>query len=158
MEYSALILIHVAAGIVWGGGVLINGFFLIPAVLEAGPAGGTVMAALVRRHYSPYLVTAAVLALLSGLRLYQLRFSLAWLGTAEGAVLTLGGLLAISAWAIGLFRQKPLAAQMAQLAQQGRHDELPAVATRFVRYARLSAWHLVAVVLLMAGHRLAALF
>jgi hypothetical protein len=158
MEFSILILVHVAFGLFWGGGLLVGGFFLVPSILEAGPSGGAVMAGMMKRRYSLAMTLSAALALLSGLRLYALRYSPEWLVSSEGIVLTLGGLLAISAWAIGLFRQRPLAEKMAALVQEGRPAEIPAVAARFAKTARIAAWHMVAVLVLMAGHRLAAFF
>ena len=156
MEYSALILVHVLSAFVWGGGVVVAGFFFIPSILEAGPGGGAVMGGVMKRKYSVYMTIAGVLAILSGLRLYSLRFSAAWIVTPEGIVLTLGGLLGLSAFAIGMFRQKPLAEKMGLLAKEGRGAEIPAVAAQLAKYAKIAAWHLIAVIILMAGHSLAS--
>lgn len=156
MEYSALLLVHVLSSFIWGGGVVITGFFFIPAILEAGPAGGAVMGGIMKRKYGVYMTIAGVLAVLSGLRLYSIRFSAAWLSTPEGIVLTLGGLLGLSAFGIGVFRQKPLAEKMALLAKEGRGAEIPVVAARLTKLAKVAAWHIVAVIILMAGKSLAA--
>jgi uncharacterized membrane protein len=156
MEFSILILVHVASGILWGGGVLVTSFFLVPALLEAGPGGGAVMAGLLKRKFNPFLAVNGLLAALSGLRLYSIRFSSAWLGTSEGIVLTLGGLLAFSALFIGAARLRPLGEQMGALAQAGKHQEIPPVAARLRKLSQVQGWHVVAIILLMAGHRLAA--
>src|SRR5258708_2869197 len=100
MEYPVLVLVHVALAIFWGGGILIAGFFLVPSILDAGPAGGAVMAGMVKRRFPQIMVIAGALTLLSGGRLYWLHFSPEWLKTGEGMALSLGGLLAISAFAI----------------------------------------------------------
>src|SRR6187551_3303644 len=126
MEYAALILVHVASAFVWGGGVLIAGFFFVPAILEAGPGGGAVMGGVMKRKYSEILLATGFLTILSGLRLYFIRAAApGWGGSPEGMVLALGGLLAISALAIGLFRQRPLAMKMGKLAAEGRGAEIP---------------------------------
>ena len=50
MEYLILIFVHVLFGIFWAGGAIVAGFFILPAVVDAGPAGGAVMAGVVRRR------------------------------------------------------------------------------------------------------------
>ncbi len=156
MEYPILAFIHVVCGVFWGGVIIFNGFLLIPSILEAGPGGGAVMGGLMKRKFAVVMAITAILSILSGLRLYHLRFSPEWVQTPEGMVLTLGGLLGLSAWAIGLFRQKPLAEKMAALVKEGRGAEVPAVAAQLAKVAKITAWHVVAVVILMAGHRVAA--
>ena len=47
MEYLILIFLHVLFGIFWAGGAIVAGFFIFPSVLDAGPAGGAVMAGVV---------------------------------------------------------------------------------------------------------------
>jgi hypothetical protein len=157
VEYYILVFLHVATGIFWGGSLLFTGFFLIPSILEAGPGGGAVMAGVMKRGYSKAMSIAAIVSILSGLRLYYLRFQGGGIATPEGIVLTLGGLLGLGAWALGLFKQRPLAEKMAALVKEGRGAEVPPVAAQFAKIAKVTAWHVVAVVVLMAGHRLAAL-
>ena len=158
MAFQILVLVHVVSSLIWGAGAILSGFFLIPAMLEAGQAGGEVMGGMMKRGYSPFLGISAVLALISGLSLYYLRFSPAWLGSSEGIVLSLGGLLGLSAWFIGLTRVRPLGEKMGLLAQEGRHKEIPPVAAQLARSGKVVAWHLVAVLVLMAGHGVASLF
>ncbi len=156
MEYPLLIFVHLLSGAFWGVNVVIAGFFLVPAVQEAGPGGGAVMGGIMKRKYSQVMGIAGILALLSGLRLYGLRFSPEWALSAEGLVLGLGGLLALSALGMGFFRQRVLSEQMAKLAQQGRQAEMGPLAQQMAKTARVMAWHVVAVFVLMAGHGLFA--
>src|SRR5258708_3291873 len=130
MGFQILILVHVVSSLIWGASAILGGFFLVPAMLEAGPAGGQVMGGMMKRGYTPFIGISAVLALVSGVWLYSLRFSPAWAATPEGIVLSLGGLLGISAWAIGLTRMRPLSEKMGKLSQEGRHQEIPAVAAQ----------------------------
>jgi hypothetical protein len=158
MEYGTLILVHVICAIIWGGGIIFMGFYLIPSVLESGPAAGPVMGGIMVKRKLPVMMSAVgILAVLTGLRLYALRFSAAWVLTPEGIALTLGGLLALSALAIGFFKQRVLAEKMAKMAQEGRGAEIPPVAAALGRTARVVAWHVIAVIVLMAGHHIAAL-
>jgi uncharacterized membrane protein len=167
MEFSTLLLLHVFFGIVWAGGAMAAGFFIIPSVIEAGPAGGPVMAGIVKRRLPMAMTVSAVLVVLSGLRLYSLRFSGAFLGTPEGLVLTLGGLLGLGALFLGVFVQKPTGERLGALAAQinssgapptsAQAEELRALQGKLGKVARLTAWHLLAASLLMASHRLAAM-
>ena len=167
MEYAALILIHVFFAILWGGGAIALGFFVIPAVLEAGPGGGAVMAGVLKRRFPIVMTVSGLLVVLSGLRLYTMQFSTAWFATAQGLALTLGGLLGLAAFGIGVFVQRPTAERLgalsAEIAAAGgppspeRAAELQALRQRLGRVARLLAWHLIAAALLMAGARLVAM-
>src|SRR5262245_22697536 len=101
MEFPFLILLHVAFGIVWAGGAIVLGLFVLPSILDAGPGGGAVMAGVVKRRMPIVLTMAAALVVLTGLRLYMLRFSVGWLTSPEGLVLSLGALLGLGAFGIG---------------------------------------------------------
>jgi len=167
MELSTLILLHVFFGILWGGGAIALGFFIVPAVLEAGPGGGAVMAGVVKRRFPTAMTAFSLIVVLTGLRLYSMDVSAAWLGTPQGIVLSLGGLAGLGALLIGVFAQKPtaerLAALGAQIAAAGapptpeQAAELQALRQRLGKVARLTAWHLIVAALLMASHRLAAM-
>ena len=50
MEFSTLLLLHVFFGILWAGGAIAVGFFVVPSVMDAGPAGGAVMAGMLKRR------------------------------------------------------------------------------------------------------------
>lgn len=164
MEYAVLILLHVAGGLLWAGGAITAGFFVIPAVLEAGPAGGAVMAGVVKRGFPGVMTAAGGVVVLTGLRLYSLRFDVEWLANPEGLALTVGGLLGIGAMVIGQFLQKPLVMRIGALAGQiaaagtpptaEQAAELAALRTRLGKVARITAWHVLGASVLMAMHRL----
>lgn len=168
MEYFLLVFLHVTGAIVWAGGAITMGFFTIPAVLEAGPGGGAVMNGVMKRRFPVLMTGSAIVVIVTGLRLYTSRFSMEWLTSAEGIVLSLGGLLGIGAFVIGLFVQKPVAMKLgalgAQIAASGgppapeQARELAAIRSRLAKVGRVTAWHLFGAVLLMAVHRLATLF
>lgn len=166
MEYVMLTLIHVAFGVLWAGGAMTAGFFVIPAVMEAGPPGGAVMGGIMKRKFAIVMTAAGLLVTLTGLRMYMVRFSSAWLGTPEGIVLTLGGVLGLGALVIGIGIQKPTAERMAalgaQLAAAGapptaeQAAEMAALRARLLKIARVNAFHLLGATILMAAHRLFA--
>ena len=165
MEYLSLVFLHVLFGILWAGGAVATGLFIVPSVIDAGPAGGAVMAGVVKRKFPVLMTASAAVVLLTGLRLYMLRFTTAWLTTPEGLVISLGALLAIAAFVMGVFVQKPtverLAALGAQIAASGappspaQAAELHTLREKLRRIASLTAWHLLAAAALMASHRLA---
>ena len=168
MEYSAVVLLHIFFAIIWAGGAFATGIFLVPAVAEAGPAGGAVMAGVTKRRFPILMTVSALIVVLSGLRLYMLRFDPAWVGSPEGIALSLGGLLGIAAFLIGLFVQKPTVERLGALAQKvgasgapptpEQAAEMAELRQKLVRVARITAWHVAAAALLMASHRLAAGF
>jgi hypothetical protein len=96
----------------------------------------------------------------------MLRFTTAWLTSPEGLVITAGALLAIGAFVMGLFVQKPTVERMGALAAQmaatgaaptpEQASELQALRARMRRTGALIAWHLLAASALMAIHRLAS--
>jgi uncharacterized membrane protein len=167
MEYASLVLLHVFFGILWAGGAVTVGFFVIPAVFEAGPGAGPVMGGILKRRFPTLMTVSSVLVVLTGLRLYSLLVSSAWLGTPQGIVLSLGAIAGLGGFVIGVFVQRPTALRLgalgAQIAAGGapptpeQAAEMQALRQRLGKVARLTAWHVIVAALLMAGHRLAAM-
>lgn len=169
MEYGLLLFVHITTSTLWACIAFFFGVFLTPAVGEAGPGGGAVMGGLMKRKMPVFMTAMAVLAILTGLRLYMLRFNaegagLAWLQTAEGVVLTLGGLAGLHAFIKGLLVSKPMAEKMgavgAQIAaSQGAPDpallgQMKELQATMAKSARSSAFELLGALLLMSSHRL----
>lgn len=164
MESLVLVIFHVTAGALWTGFAVFQGFWLMPSLLEAGPGGGAVMAGIVKRRFVLWITVLSWIALLSGLRLYMIRFSPQWLGSAEGILITIGMVLSVGAAVIAGARQRPLAQRLAEISQSLKGPpsaeqaaEMKALGERLVRVAKVTAFHLLGALLLMAAHRLAAL-
>jgi hypothetical protein len=107
MLFASLIFIHVFFGTLWAVGAFIVGFFVIPAVVEAGPGAGPVIGGIVvKRKFPVFMTVWALLAVASGLGLWVIDFNakggVAWLTHPEGAVLTLASLGALHALVKGL--------------------------------------------------------
>lgn len=166
MEYLSLIFLHVLFGILWAGGTVIVGFFIVPSLVDAGPAAGPVIAGITKRKMPIAMTVAGLIVVLTGLRLYAIRFTTAWVTQPEGLVLTLGGVLGIGALVIGLFVQRPTAERLgalgAQIAASGapptpaQVSEMQALRAKLTRTGKVLAWHLLAAAVLMAFHRLAS--
>lgn len=168
MGYGLLILIHVSCGALWASIAWFFGALLMPAVGEAGPGGPAVVGGLMKRRMTVYLTGFATLTVLSGLALYGLRFGLGGPWNAEQGVLALGGLITLHAYGKGLVVSKPLGERLGRLgaqiaAAQGKPEpawleEMAVGQAKMARIGRATAYELLAVLLLMAAHRLAATF
>jgi uncharacterized membrane protein len=113
-------LIHVVAGALWVGMVVFTTFYLMPAVQEAGPEGGKVMAGIQRRGIMTLMPILAIATLISGIWLYMraaagmhAEFARSPVGMAFG----LGGLAAILAWLLGMIVLRPSMMKAMALAQ-----------------------------------------
>jgi uncharacterized membrane protein len=120
-EILLLRLVHVLSGLVWVGAMVFMSVFLMPAMQQAGPAGGAVMNALQQRRLMTFMPVVAMLTLLSGLRLYWIMsdgFSAAYVESSAGATFGVAGLLSIAAFVLGLVVLRPAMARAGALAQQ----------------------------------------
>ncbi len=120
-EIIVLRLVHVLGGIFWVGSVTFNAAFLLPTLAGLGPAAGPVMAGLQRRRMTTVLPTVAVLTILSGLRLLQVSsagFAGDYFASGPGIAYSVGGLLAIAGFAIGMTFTRPAMARAGALAAQ----------------------------------------
>ncbi len=113
-------LVHVVGGALWVGMAAFATFYLQPAVQEAGPDGGKVMAGIQRRGLMTVMPTIAVLTLVSGLWLYMRAAGGDHGGFARsgpGMAFGLGGMAAIVAWVTGMFVMRPAMNKAMALAQ-----------------------------------------
>ena len=122
MDLLAIILrfIHVVSGAVWVGMVVFTSFFLMPAVQEAGPDGGKVMAGVQRRGVMTLMPILAIATLVSGIWLYvraAAGMHAEYARSPMGMTLALGGLAAILAWLVGMIVLRPSMMKAMALAQ-----------------------------------------
>ena len=159
--------IHVVSGAVWVGMVVFTTFFLMPAVAEAGPDGGKVMAGVQRRGVMTLMPILAIATLLSGLWLYvraaagmHAEFARSPVGMAYG----LGGLAAMLGWLVGMIVLRPSMLKAMALAQslgpstsaderQRVTAEAQRLRTRAAAASRATAWLLLIAVTAMAVAR-----
>lgn len=113
-EILLLRVVHIVGGILWVGAMVLMTAFLMPAMRQAGPAGGAVMSALIQRRAMTYVPVVALLTLLSGFRLYWIvsgGLSSGYLATGAGLTFGISGLLATIAFLIGFFVTRPALAR-----------------------------------------------
>jgi uncharacterized membrane protein len=110
---------HVGAGIFWAGAIFVMARFLMPAMRESGPEGGRFMARLAPK-FTPAMLGAAVVTLLSGFALYgrnEAASGGAWSGTNPGITYGIGALCALLAFIIGVSVSSPTGRKLAKLVQ-----------------------------------------
>lgn len=110
--------VHILAGVYWAGAVFVVVTFLMKAVADAGPAGGQVMGALIKRRFLDVIPAAALITVLSGLDLYRRtsgRYGTDWIRSPTGMGLSIGAVTGILALLIGAIVGRPNTLQAAAL-------------------------------------------
>lgn len=112
-------LVHVVAGILWGGTAVFYLFFIKPSVKSIGLAGPLFMQNLAeRRRYPIFMLSMSLLTVLAGGILYWVSsggFSLAWISTGTGIGFTIGSLAALVAFFVGSLVIGPTSAKLGEV-------------------------------------------
>lgn len=135
--------VHVLVGAFWVGSILFMVAFLAPSVRAAGPAGGAVMHQLAEARRLPrWLLTAAILTIVSGIGLYWVDsagFRSAWLRSGPGRVFGLGGALAILAAILAVVVNFPTQHRLTALAARVQGSGRPPAPEDAAEMQRLQA-------------------
>lgn len=126
VELLVLRLIHILGGILWVGSGIFTFLFLMPAIAQAGPAGGQVMMNLQKRRLFTVLPIVAVITMLSGIRLMQIvsgGFAAGYFRTGPGHTFAISGVFAILAFLIGVLISRPGAMRLVKLQQAAASDQ-----------------------------------
>jgi hypothetical protein len=110
MLLIVLRVLHIGAGVFWAGTMMFASAMLGPAIGDAGPGGGAVMAALMKRGMMTKIPIAATVTILSGLWMFWIvsnHFQAPFMGSHFGNALSIGMLAAIVAFAIGMTVVRP---------------------------------------------------
>jgi uncharacterized membrane protein len=113
---------HVFFGALWVGMMAFQMFFLGPALAEAGPDSGKVMAGLMKRRIPVIMPLIALIALVSGMWLFQRDSGgnmKALMATPMGQGFAWGGVLALIAFLIGVVVMRPMMMKSMKLMQSG---------------------------------------
>jgi hypothetical protein len=150
-------LVHIVLGALWVGMFAFITFFLTPAVAEAGPEGGKLMAALQRRKVMVVLPLLALLTIISGIWLIiHVYGGMAGLMASHaGQTYATGGTLAIVAFLIGIIVMRPIMMRMVALQQNAaaNRDEIGRLRARSSLITRAVAVLLLVAVSAMAVAR-----
>jgi uncharacterized membrane protein len=112
-------LLHILAGVFWGGAVFFVAVFLIPAIRASGPAGGPVMREIVAvRRYPIYAMISAILTVVTGGAMYYRNISVssgAFARSTAGMTYGMGAVFATVALLIGMVVMTPTTAKIGKL-------------------------------------------
>ena len=115
--------VHVLGACIWLGAAFFIAWFLMPAMREAGPDGGKVMAAVQKRGWVVLMPVIATITVLTGFWLYR-----PYMGAEGNAAkyLGLGGVIGVIALVIGggvvgrsMSKAEKLSANPATMAEAG---------------------------------------
>jgi uncharacterized membrane protein len=162
----AMRLVHVLTAIFWVGTALYMTLFLYPAVRDAGPAGGAVMAGVMRRRLPQKMAVVTLLTIVSGFVLYWLAgrgSDGAWYASRPAMVFGAGGIVGTIGYLWATFRVMPtgraLGALGAAIAARGgapsaeEAQQQVTLMGRMVSGTRTVAWLIAASAALMSVAR-----
>ena len=159
-EIIVLRLVHVVGGIFWVGAILFNSLFLFPAMMEAGPGAGAVMAGLQRRKMMSILPLVALLTILAGARLMSIASAGSggqYFQSTTGRTLAIGAAAGIIAFFIGILVGRPSGMRAGQLAAaiakapESERATLAAELAAVNRRAKLASNSVVVLLVIAAG-------
>ena len=149
--------VHIVMGAMWIGFAAFGPMFLMPAIEEAGPDGGKVMAALAKKGLMNFMPMLAIATLVSGFWLYWIvsgGMDAAYMRSRMGMALGTGGTLATVAFLIGMAIVRPAMMQAAKLMQAGGdRAEIQRMRARAATANRVVAMFLILAVSAMAVAR-----
>lgn len=108
-------ILHVVVGVFWVGTIVFVALMLMPSVRDAGPDGGKVFLALMRRGYGIVIPVVALTTLISGFWLYMNMMRTvgpAWAGSMSARVYGVGALAALIAFGLGMSITRPNAKKL----------------------------------------------
>lgn len=120
-EVVVLRLVHIIGGMFWVGATMFMTFFLAPVLAGMGPGAGPVMAGLARRRLMTILPIAAILTILSGVRLMMIvsaGFQAEYFRSPVGRTFAWGGTIAIVGFVFGMLVSRPAMMRAAAIGQQ----------------------------------------
>ena len=166
-EMVLLRLLHIGTGVFWAGSIIYLAAFVLPAVQAISPEGGRFMQQLMRTRKLPvWMNIIATVNVLSGLRLIWVLsdgLQLSWMQGGYGCSLTLGAVMALIAYTIGMTVNRPAAFKIAAISQAvakaggppsaEQLQAIGALRNKLEKGIRVMAWLLAAAVILMSVAR-----
>lgn len=105
MSWLTIVLraVHIGGGVLWAGATFTLAAFIEPTAASAGPEGSRFLQRLAGR-YSPAVTVAGLLTVVAGIWLFSIDsggFQPAFMGSALGVTLSIGGLCGLLAAVVG---------------------------------------------------------
>ena len=114
-------IVHIVAGVCWVGGAIIHTVFIEPSVKATAPDSGKFMQYLMgQRRFSLFMNVSSGLTVLAGALLYWRAsggFQWPWVQSGPGLVFTIGSVVGIAVYFLGLFMIKPRVDRLGALGQ-----------------------------------------
>jgi uncharacterized membrane protein len=114
--------VHIFASVLWVGGAIAWTFYFSPSIKASGPAGAGVLQNLIGRlRYPIYMSVVSLLTILSGAYLILVDsggLQLSWFRTGPGIGFTLGAVLGIAVFFVGMLGIKPRGERMGALGRE----------------------------------------
>ena len=149
--------IHILGGVLWVGGVVVVGLFLLPATQAVGPAAQPMMQFIMGRRKLPvYMMSLGVVTTLGGLLLFYRNVSLsggAWARSPMGVGISVGAAAAILALIVGMTVSAPAAKKMNGPPDSMTPEQRAVLMRRLTLGARLTFFLLLVSALFMATAR-----
>jgi uncharacterized membrane protein len=121
MYLNVLRMLHIVGGTCWVGGAIIFHLFLEPTAKATAPESQRFMQHfIVHRRYSAYMTISSLAVNLSGVLLFWRSsggLTSSWITSGPGLVFSLGSVLAIVAFSMGMFILAPTAKRLVGLGQ-----------------------------------------
>jgi hypothetical protein len=156
-------IVHVSAGIFWGGGSLMMNYFFGPTVRATNQVGQQFAGHLMlRTKFVTVMTTMAVLTVLAGAGLYWIDshgFTSAWMKSAPGIGFGIGGLFGLVGFVAGaIFGQlnKKLATVGSQVQGKPTPEQMAEIQSLQKKIATATRFHVPAIIiaiLLMSASR-----
>jgi len=159
----ALRVVHIGAGVFWGGGALMMNYFFGPTVRATGQAGQQVAGHLtLKTKFVNVMTGMATLTILSGAGLFWIAsngLTSAWMKSGMGIGFAIGGLFGLAGYISGVIFGR-LNLKLARLGSQikgkpttGQLAEIQSLQKRIALSARISIPCIILSILLMAVAR-----
>ena len=107
---------HIVGAVLWVGSAILYLFFVAPSIKASGPGGQGVMQQLIgRQRYPLYMNTVALVTILSGVYLIVVASGgllPSWFRTGPGLGFTLGAVVGIAVFFVGMLGIKPSGERM----------------------------------------------
>lgn len=124
LVYYLLVLrfVHIVASVCWAGGGLIFFLFVEPTAKALAPTGMQFVEHMVtKRRFSIFMVISSTLTVLTGALLFWQHAGGHWLGyvkTGPGLGFTLGSVVGVAVYFIGMFGVNPRALRMSKIGKE----------------------------------------
>ena len=125
--------IHIFAGVLWVGSAIFFLFFVEPTIKSFGPSGQQFMQRLIsRQRYPQYMGMVSLLTVLAGGALLWISsggLRAGYFRSGPGIGFTIGSVVGIGVFLMGMFMMKPIGDRMGELGQEiGRSGGPPSPA------------------------------